>query len=109
MKSSRNPIRKLPVFSVTQEILINLFKAAQQSLDVIPDGSDSSTSLRHRSSGIMLRKEGWRRKERGRETEKVRKSWLEGRADRVDRLSWLEGEWKIQPDVAEDTGKFRVN
>lgn len=26
-----------------------------------------------------------------------------------DRLSWLEGEWKIQPDVAEDTGKFRVN
>ena len=45
MKSSRSPMRKLPTFPGTQEMLINVFKAAQQSLDVMPDGSESRTSL----------------------------------------------------------------
>ena len=45
MKSSRSPMRKLPIFPGTQEMLINVFKAAEQSLDVMPDGSDSRTSL----------------------------------------------------------------
>lgn len=84
MKSSRNSHQKLPVFSVTQEILINLFKAAQQSLDVIPDGSDSSTSLstpQEFRNNAEERGAGEERKE-GERPEKVRKSGWEGRADR---------------------------
>ena len=46
----------------------------------------------------------------------MRETWkgeeiLAGKEGQIcrNRLGWIEGEWKIQPDVAEDTGKFRVN
>lgn len=105
------PSGSCPFFSVTQEILINLFKAAQQSLDVIPDGSDSSTSLR--TTGVQEKcwaKRAGEERKGGRETWKGEEvlAGKEGQTGR-DRLGWLEGEWKIQPDVAEDPGKFRVN